>query len=187
MISRMKKLFIWISVCFSFLANSQTQPAAVQPVSILQVPVISITEFNRPITTQTQRCLPTTDPSAPMVEGAISSSQGCVTSSTTEVVRAFKVVYEFSGRQYAVELPENPGPYIQLQITSRPSQNALIPEGIQLIGALPTVIDQSTLTTTALAYPYVYYSGAMYRPMPFFIGASYRTGGGYRMGRGRRH
>lgn len=183
----MKKLFICISVCFSFIANAQTQPAEVQPVSILQVPVISISEFTKPITTQTQRCLATMDPSAPMVDAAISSSQGCVTSSTTEVARGFKAVYEFSGRQYSVELPENPGPYIQLQITSLPPQNSLTTEVIPVIVASPMVIDQSIVTSTALAYPYVYYSGVMYRPMPIFIGGSYRMGGGYRTGRGRRH
>lgn len=157
-------------------------------VGILQVPVISITELTRPMTTLAQKCVPTTDLSAPVVGGIISNIQGCVNSSTTETVKVFKVVYELSGRQYAVELPENPGPHIKLQMTSRSSQNSSHSEGVTVADALPTaVVDQNLATATAFAYPHVYYSGAFYRPIPIFIGARYRIGGGYRMGRGRRH
>ena len=157
-------------------------------VGILQVPVISIEELTRLMTTQAQKCVPTTDLSSSVVGGIISNTQGCINSSATEIVKAFKVVYELSGRQYAVELPENPGPYIQLQMTSRSSQNSSNSDGLTVADALPTaVVDQHLATATAFAYPYVYYSGAFYRPIPIFIGARYRIGGGYRMGRGRRH
>jgi hypothetical protein len=157
-------------------------------VGISQVPVISVAEFTRPMATQAQNCAVKTDPSTPGVEGAISNSQGCVNSGSPEIIKAFKVVYELSGRQYAVELPENPGPFIQLQITSRPPQNSLPSDGVSVAGALPTaVVDQPTVTASAMAYPYVYFSGAIYRPVPIFIGARYRFGGGHRLGRGRRH
>jgi len=157
-------------------------------VGILQVPVISATELTRPMATQAQQCGAKTDLSATGVEGTISNSQGCINSSTTEIIKAFKVVYELSGRQYAVELPENPGPYIQLQMTSRPSPNSPLSNGLTVAGETPTaVVDQPVLTAPAIVLPYVYHSGAFYRPVPIFIGARIRFGGSYRMGRGRRH
>lgn len=157
-------------------------------VGILRVPVISVAEFTRPMASHAQNCAAKTVPSSAEVEGAISKSQDCVNSGSTEIIKAFKVVYELSGRQYAVELPENPGPFIQLQITSRPPQNSLPSDGVTVVGALPTpVVDQPTVTASAIAYPYVYFSGAMYRPVPIFIGARYGFGGGHRVGRGRRH
>ena len=185
--SIMKKLFIGIGVCFSFLANSQTQSIPVQTVLIVQVPVLSVTELSKSFSTQTPRCTPYADLSAPVVEGAISASQSCNYANTTEIVKVFKVVYEHSGRQYAVELPENPGLYIQLQVTSSSLQNSSAPEGMTVVGALPAVVAQPVVTTTVLTYPYVYYSGVEYRPMPIFVGANFRYGGGYRLGRGRRH
>jgi len=159
-----------------------------EPVSILQVPVISITELTKPKTTQTQKCVAKADDTKPVVGGAISDSQGCVNSSSTEIVKVFKVVYELSGHQYAVELPENPGPYIQLQITAASSQNSSTSNGVTVVGETPgAVVYQHSAIAPALAYPYVFYSGAFYRPVPIFLGARYRYGGGYRISRGRRH
>jgi len=159
-----------------------------EPASILQVPVISITELTKPKTTQTQKCVAKADDTKLVVEGAISHSQGCVNSSSTEIVNVFKVVYELSGNQYSVELPENPGPYIQLQITATPSQNSSTSDVVTVVGEAPAaVVYQHAAIAPALAYPYVVYSGAFYRPVPIFIGARYRYGGGYRMVRGRRH
>jgi len=126
-----------------------------------------------------------TDPYAPVVEGAISPSQSCDFVNTAEIVRVFKAVYEYSGRQYSVELPENPRPYIQLQVVPSALQNSSAPEGMYVEGALPAVIAHNILTTTVLTYPYVYYLGVTYRSMPIFVGASYRFGGGYLFGRGR--
>lgn len=155
---------------------------------ILQVPVISITELTKPKTTQTQKCFAKADDTKPVVGGAISDSQGCVNSSSTEIVKVFKVVYELSGSQYAVELPENPGPYIQLQITAASSQNSSTSDGVTVGGEAPAaVVYQHAAIAPALAYPYVFYSGIFYRPVPIFIGARYRYGGGYRVARGRRH
>ena len=184
----MKRLFILIGVCFSFAANSQTQPIPVLAVSVVKVPVISVAELNKSLTTQASGCVAKTDPSFPKVEGAISESHGCVGSDTKEVVKTFKVVYEYSGRQYAVELPENPGANIQLQLISNSFKNTSAPEGMTVIGALPEVSEQPIVTQSVLTYPYVYYSGVIYRPMPIFVGGTYyRYGGGYRFGRGRRH
>jgi hypothetical protein len=159
-----------------------------EPVSILQVPVISITELTKPKTTQTQKCVAKADDTKPVVISAIADSQGCVNSSATEIVKVFKVVYELSGHQYAVELPENPGPYIQLQITAASSQNSSTPGGATVVGEAPAaVVYQPAAIAPALAYPYVFYSGAFYRPVPIFIGARYRYVGGYRIVRGHRH
>lgn len=160
-----------------------------EPFSILQVPVISITELTKPRTTQTQKCVTNSDDTKPVVGGSISNSHGCVNSSSTEIVKVFKVVYELSGSQYAVELPENPGPYIQLQITATPSQNYSTSNGVTVVGETPAaaVVYQNAAIAPALAYPYVFYSGAFYRPVPIFIGTRYRYGGGYRISRGRRY
>ena len=156
--------------------------------SILQVPVISITELTKPKTIKTQKCVAKADDTKPVVGGAISDPQDCVNSSATEIVKVFKVVYELSGSQYAVELPENPGPYIQLQITATPSQNSSTSDVVTVVGETPgTVVYQYAAIAPALAYPYVFYSGAFYQPVPIFLGARYRYGGGYRISRGRRH
>jgi hypothetical protein len=159
---RMNCFLIGICVLFGTLAQAQMLPMPVQEISLVQVPVLTVKEFNRTLPNPELKCLPSADPSAPEVEGAISASQACAYTNTSESVRVFKVVYEHLGRQYAVELPENPGPYLQLQATAMPEQNFL-------------------------TYPSVYYSGFMYRPMPVFMGFSYRGGVGHRLGRGRRH
>lgn len=156
--------------------------------NILQVPVISITELTKPKTIQTQKCVAKADDIKPAAGGANFDSQGCINSSSTEIVKIFKVVYELSGSQYAVELPENPGPYIQLQITATPSQTSSTSNGVIVAGETPAaVVYQHAVIAPALAYPYVFYSGAFYRPVPIFIGARYHYGGGYRISRGRRY
>ena len=157
-------------------------------VSILRVPVISVTELTKPMTTQSQNCVSKADHSEPIANGASSNSQQCINSSSNEKVKLFRVLYELSGRQYAVDLPENPGPHIQLHLTSHSSQNSLSSDGVPIEGTKPTIaIDQPDALTSATTYPYVYYSGFIYRPVPIFISSRYRIGGGHRIGRGRKH
>lgn len=40
---------------------------------------------------------------------------------------------------------------------------------MSLVGALPAVVTHTKLTKTVLAYPYVYYQGAMYRHIPILL------------------
>ena len=183
----MNFFLIGIGFFLGSLAHAQTPPIPVHEISRVQVPVLAVTEFNRTLRNQEPDCLAVADPSAPVVEGAISASQACVFTNNVVSVRVFKVVYEHLGRQYAVELPENPGPYIQLQTTVMPKQNSLAAETMPGTGTLPTATEQPLVAATALTYPYIFHSGIIYRPMPVFFGPSFRGVVGHRMGRGRKH
>lgn len=74
----------------------------------------------------------------------------------------YHVVYEFGGKQYTVQLPQDPGPTIQLQITpvGAPRSDAG-PE------VLPPVVAANTVTTVVAA-PRVVYAPApvYYNPWP---------------------
>ena len=82
------------------------------------------------------------------------------TTCTTQTVyenrlSAYNVVYEYAGKQYSVQLPQDPGPTIQLQVT---------PIGMPL-SAAPA--DTLVTTTTALA-PVITESRVVYVPTPVY-------------------
>jgi uncharacterized protein YcfJ len=93
----------------------------------------------------------------------------------------YNVVYEYAGKQYSVQLPQDPGPTIQLQVTpvglSQPDQEPRIPP----LGMAPqptTVITQPSV---------VYVPTPVYRPWPpvhtsVNLGWGWGYGGGHRRG-----
>jgi uncharacterized protein YcfJ len=93
----------------------------------------------------------------------------------------YNVVYEYAGKQYSVQLPQDPGPTIQLQVTpvglSQPAQEPRIPP----LGMAPqptTVITQPSV---------VYVPTPVYRPWPpvhtsVNLGWGWGYGGGHRRG-----
>lgn len=135
-------------VCVLSFAYGQQQLIPTESVTIVQLPVISVSEFN-------------------------------------ETVKTYKVIYAYSGQQYAVELPNDPGPSIQIQVPSLPTSISM-PQ-LNASDASQASANSTVSLVPAFSYPYVYYSGMLYKPMPVFLGAGYLRGGGYRMGRGRRH
>ena len=79
---------------------------------------------------------------------------------------AYNVVYEYAGKQYAVQMPSDPGPTVQLQISP--------------VGANPPAAytqQPATIVVTQPAYP-VYAPRLYYPPVSLNFGYGY-WGGGY--------
>ena len=94
---------------------------------------------------------------------------------------AYTVIYEYAGRQYSVQMPQNPGPTLRLQATSEqalgtPLQAPALPPpaplaaGVTVIEpAMPSVEEQ----TVVYAQPYpapvqVTYPGVAYYGSPYY-------------------
>lgn len=109
-------------------------------------------------------------------------------------VTAYNVVYEYAGKQYSIQLPNDPGPYLPIQVT--PSVVAAPPVTV----APPTVITAPVVTTPVyVTSPYpsqVWYGPSVY-PAPYYgpgygpaVSLRFGYGGGYgghRHGPGRGH
>ncbi len=100
----------------------------------------------------------------------------------------YNVVYEFAGRQYAVQMASDPGPSIQLQVS--PVGASAPPPTIASANAGPqTVYVQQPNVIAAPAVGYYDYYGSYYAPYPYpnpypYIGLSLGFGhwGGFRGG-----
>ncbi|MBT3068171.1 glycine zipper 2TM domain-containing protein [Rhodoferax sp. U11-2br] len=82
---------------------------------------------------------------------------------------AYNVVYEYAGKQYSVQMPQDPGPTLQLQVT---------PVGAAPAAAAPTAqlsYDQVQPTTVIVTQP-VY---PVYAPRPYYPPVSLNLGWGY--------
>jgi len=95
---------------------------------------------------------------------------------------AYNVVYEYNGRQYNVQLAQDPGPTIPLQVTPVGS-NAQPPvqAPVQTISSTPYVVQQPVYVTQPMWYqatPYV----RPYTPVSVDLNLGYVWGGGYRHG-----
>ena len=83
--------------------------------------------------------------------------QRCTTHTVLESrVTAFQVVYEYAGKQYSVQMPQDPGPQVQLQVTpvgvAPPQPPANV--GIYATPAPPVVVVQpSYISSTTQWYP----------------------------------
>ena len=105
---------------------------------------------------------------------------------------AYNVVYEYAGKQYSVQMPQDPGPTVQLQITPvgsapPPAQQMAPPQYRQ-----PSQ-PQAYVEPAYIGAPPVVYTGTTYysyAPRPYYapIGLSlnFGFGGGHRHG-GHRH
>jgi uncharacterized protein YcfJ len=105
------------------------------------------------------------------------------TTCTTQTVyenrlTGYNVVYEYAGKQYSVQLPQDPGPTIQLQVTP--------------LGAPRSEAPTDTVVTTAMApAPVINESRVVYVPTPVYrtyppvytnVNLGWGWGGGYRHG-----
>lgn len=93
----------------------------------------------------------------------------------------YTVVYEYAGKQYTVQLPQDPGPTLQLQVSPvGATQPAQAPN--------PSAILPMPPVTTAVTQPSVVYVPApVYRPWPpvytnIQLGWGWGYGGGHRHG-----
>ena len=96
-------------------------------------------------------------------------------------VTAYNVVYEYAGKQYSVQLPENPGAYLPIQIG--PSV-APAPAAVQAptVYSPPVVVPAPVVAPVYVGAPYPVYAGPVwYGPPAVSFRWSYGSGwGGHR-------
>jgi uncharacterized protein YcfJ len=121
------------------------------------------------------------------IEGAPPPVARQVTSCTNQIsyenrVTAYNVVYEYGGKQYSIQLPNDPGQYLPVQIT--PSVVAAPPmQSTTTIVTSPPVITRP-MVVTSIAAPPLYappmYGPSMYGPSIYAApAASFYYGYGY--------
>jgi len=81
---------------------------------------------------------------------------------------AYNVIYTFGGKQYSVQLPQDPGPTIAVQVT---------PAGALPQQAAPTVASTAPVVIQQGYYVQPYYPAPYYYPP---VALDFRFGGGYR-------
>ena len=82
---------------------------------------------------------------------------------------AYNVVYEYAGRQYTVQMPQDPGPTLQLQVTPVGSMPATANVTAQVENY---DVQPAQVIVTQPAYP-VYYTRPYYPPVSLSIGLGY--------------
>ena len=100
---------------------------------------------------------------------------------------AYNVVYEFGGKQYSVQMSNDPGPTLQLQVTPFSSTSQMAPQ-LRTVSYAQPVYQQQTYGASEpqvyYAYPGYYYSQPNYVPMAALMGAGIWFGS---QGHGYRH
>ena len=106
---------------------------------------------------------------------------------------AYNVMYEYAGKQYNVQMPQDPGPYVRLQITPVGGATSQVPPAAAMpapISQGPTVIESGVVTVpSTVVYPAAYaapvYAAPYYRPWYPPVGVSLNFG--YSRGYGHGH
>ena len=114
----------------------------------------------------------------------VQNQQTCTTQNIYENrLIGYNVVYEFAGKQYNVQLPQDPGPTIQLQVTpvSAPRSEAPLTGDAQAV----SVVTTAPPAVVVQAPPVVYSAYPVYRPWPVYT--SLNLGWGYARPYGHRH
>jgi len=99
---------------------------------------------------------------------------------------AYNVVYEFGGKQYSVQMPNKPGPTLQLQVTPVGATSQMAPQPSTVTYAQPVYREQTYVVTEPrvyYAYP-GYYSQPNYVPIAALMGMGIWVGS---QGHGHRH
>ncbi len=102
-------------------------------------------------------------------------------------VVAYNVTYEYAGKQYAVQMPNDPGPYVPISIT--PAGAAPVaPPSVVTTAPAPVIVAPAPVVVAPPVYPYygpAYgpYYGPYYRPYygPYYgagINLNWSSGGG---------
>lgn len=88
---------------------------------------------------------------------------------------AYNVVYEFNGKQYQVQLPQDPGPYVQLSVTPvttpvpapapvQPAPVLVRPVTQAPVYTQPVIVERSTVYVQPAPVVYVQPAPVVYRP-----------------------
>ena len=119
------------------------------------------------------------------IEGAppaqIQSQQTCVTQTVYENrLVGYNVTYEYAGKQYTVQLPQDPGPTLPLQVTPMAAPAAPAPVVLPAAPVSENTL-MSTPTRVVVSAPSVVYAPA-YRPWhpAFGVNLAWSSGGGHR-------
>jgi uncharacterized protein YcfJ len=91
---------------------------------------------------------------------------------------AYNVVYEFGGRQYSVQMPNDPGPTIALQISPVGASTQVAIPAPQIVQQQPVFVQQPPQVVVTQQY-YPYYPRPYLAPLTIGLGIGY-WGGGYR-------
>ena len=115
--------------------------------------------------------------------GQTQTQQTCTTQQVYENrLMGYNVVYEYAGKQYSVQLPQDPGPTIQLQVTpvGMPQSAAPADTVVTTSTVLPPVITESRV---------VYVPAPVYRFAPPPVYSHIQLGWGWSQGpvHSRRH
>ena len=108
----------------------------------------------------------------------IQNQTTCTTQSVYENrLVGYNVVYEYAGKQYNVQLPQDPGPTIPLQVTPLSAPRSEAPSApVMVSGPSTTVVTQPSV---------VYVPAPVYRTYPPIytnVNLGWGWGGGYRHG-----
>ena len=99
---------------------------------------------------------------------------------------AYNVVYEFGGKQYAVQMPNDPGPSVGLQVSPlgaspqmpAPTVNAVAPQPAYVQPVPYAYVQQAPYAVAPVAVYPAYYARPYYPPVGISVGFGYW--GGYR-------
>ena len=89
----------------------------------------------------------------------------------------YNVVYEYQGAQYNVQMANDPGPYVRLQVTPVGALNAPPQPGFSNVQPTPQAgyIQQSnTYVQPMAAAPVIYQEAPVYYPQPYYARPSYQ-------------
>jgi uncharacterized protein YcfJ len=125
---------------------------------------------------------------------AVQNVQRCRTQAVIETRPvAYNVVYEYAGKQYTVQLPNDPGPTIRFQVSPVSTVAQLAPTQAAITYAQPSyappVYAQPGYVMVPDPYP-GYYAPGYYQPnylLPFALGLGFGIWGGGGHGHGHGH
>jgi hypothetical protein len=84
---------------------------------------------------------------------------------------AYNVVYTYAGKQYTVQMPQDPGPTLQLQVTPVGTAPATTSSTVQ---QSYDTVQPTTVIVTQQTYPVIYPPPPppplLFPPVPFFLG-----------------
>ncbi len=115
-------------------------------------------------------------------QGQVQNVQQCSTQTSYENrTVGYNVVYEYAGKQYSVQMPNDPGPSVQLQVTPVGAVTAAPASYARTTYVQPSVVAameaQPIYTTIAPAVVYpAYYARPYYAPVGVSLNFGYSSG-----------
>ncbi len=179
--------------CMASLATMALAALALPALAQEQGRVISATPVMQQVAVPRQVCA--AEQAAPSgsagnpVDTAAAPAQNCSTQTFFENrASAYNVVYEYNGKQYSVQMPNDPGPTLQLQISPvgtnttapQPASQALLSPAQPAAPSYlaPAVVSPAVVYTTSptVVYAPSPYAAPYYYGWPLFYGPSINIG-----------